>query len=104
MNHCLALGRELISLHHWLSNQCVYAVSADEPPWDAVNDLLDESWFVDTDMDAALERVVQRQVGWCRTCCRLYMYRCISFLNRLPALMHDLPRRLLRTGHAEALS
>ena len=38
------------------------ACTADEPPWDSVKSHVDESWFVDTNVDAALERVIQRQV------------------------------------------
>ncbi|KAK9813528.1 hypothetical protein WJX73_005109 [Symbiochloris irregularis] len=38
-------------------------VLLDEPPWDAIKELMDESWFVDADIEAALERVIQRQVA-----------------------------------------
>ena len=48
---------------YWLS-QCVQITClADEEPWRQVKGMVDESWFVDTDLDAALERVVQRQVS-----------------------------------------
>ena len=52
-----------------------HANCADEPPWRQLKDIADESWFVDADIDAALERVIQRQVcllqaHWapCRQC------------------------------------
>lgn len=35
---------------------------ADEPPWDQLASLFDDTWFIDCDVDIAMERVYQRQV------------------------------------------
>lgn len=40
--------------------------AADEEPWSQVKAHLDEAWFVDADVDAALDRVIARQVSLLR--------------------------------------
>jgi pantothenate kinase len=35
---------------------------ADIPPWDGIRDLLDIVWFVDTDEELRLDRLIERHV------------------------------------------
>lgn len=37
-------------------------VLLDVAPWDQLAELFDDSWYVDTDIDTALERLLQRQM------------------------------------------
>lgn len=37
--------------------------SADEEPWCSIRNMLDEAWYVDSDLDVAMERVLARQTG-----------------------------------------
>jgi hypothetical protein len=36
----------------------------DEQPWAELGSLFDDVWFVDAPVDVAMERLLQRQVGW----------------------------------------
>lgn len=36
---------------------------ADEEPWSGIKDIVDETWYIDSDIDAAMERVLARQTG-----------------------------------------
>ena len=35
----------------------------DEPPWSDIQGLVDECWFVDCDVEVAMQRVIKRQTG-----------------------------------------
>ena len=37
--------------------------AADEAPWNRIPALLDDSWFVDCDIDVAMDRIFRRQTG-----------------------------------------
>lgn len=36
--------------------------NADEPPWDELAALFDDTWYIDCDVDVAMQRVYDRQV------------------------------------------
>lgn len=36
---------------------------ADVPPWDQLNKVFDETWYIDCNIDAAMQRVLERQIG-----------------------------------------
>lgn len=36
---------------------------ADVPPWDQLKGLFDDTWYVDCDIDTAMQRVLARQIG-----------------------------------------
>ncbi len=40
---------------------------ADIPPWAELTDLFNETWFIDCNIDEAMQRVLERQIGHGRT-------------------------------------
>ena len=36
---------------------------ADVPPWCQLQKVFDETWYIDCDIDAAMQRVLARQIG-----------------------------------------
>ena len=36
---------------------------ADVPPWDQLKSIFDETWYIDCNIDAAMQRVLERQIG-----------------------------------------
>ena len=36
---------------------------ADVPPWDQLKNIFDETWYIDCNIDAAMQRVLERQIG-----------------------------------------
>jgi dephospho-CoA kinase len=37
-------------------------MTADEPPWDELAELFDDTWYIECDVDVAMQRVYDRQV------------------------------------------
>lgn len=40
-----------------------FPMDADEPPWHELADLFDDTWYIECDVDVAMERVYDRQVA-----------------------------------------
>ena len=45
----------------------MYQCHADLPPWQDLQSVFHETWYIDCDVDTAMERVFERQVGHGRT-------------------------------------
>eukprot|EP00884_Botryococcus_braunii_P006769 jgi/Botrbrau1/16093/Bobra.7_2s0060.2 len=55
-------GHEVLYSHRIVLVEGNYLL-LDEHPWSQLHDLFDERWFIDVDLDVAMERVKTRQVG-----------------------------------------
>jgi pantothenate kinase len=53
----------VVATHHTLVLVEGNYLLIDEPPWHELADLFDDTWYIDCDVDVAMERVYARQVG-----------------------------------------